>query len=764
MLDRPQFKSCYAVATIAPDRIFLVSDRETICLRDRCLYLAASLIDGDRRSDDIIEVIQSQLLVTTADDRDDASLFQEALNIGIEAQSALFNLEQSGYIVEKSNLLSPNLINFCEQLNINTSQADRRLISTKIAIESFDSVAPDSLIANLQSVGIQIVDTSADDRVDLNIVLTDDYLHPNLVEFNRRSIQSQIPWMLVKPSGTIVWIGPIFDGDRTACWQCLARRLEDNRPVKNFIQTADRGLFPATLQTALGMVTTEVFKWIICGKNEQLTNTLITYDPLKLHSEEHAIVKRPQCPICGQMNPEIDRQPLPIRLGHRPKIITTNGGYRCSSPAETFRKYQHHLSPITGVVRELTKLSGNHLNHTYIAKHHFATSLPDRVQLGHNLEGRSAGKGRTDLQAKVSGFCEAIERYSGVFQGDEIRTIGSYQRMGDRAIHPNACMNFSHQQYQTRSEWNATCRGWFQQVPEPFDEERSIDWTPVWSLTDRDFKYLPTAYCYYGYPQIERLDCWADSNGCAAGNTIEEAILQGFLELVERDSIALWWYNRLQKPQVNLDSFDDPYFQSLHQYYQQLGREIWVLDITSDLNIPTFVAISRRIDRPIEDIIFGYGTHFDPQIALNRALTELNQILPSVVAANADGATAYPAAADPLAIEWWKTATLDNQSYLTPDRQIPLKISTDYPHIPSQDLLEDLKLCQQIVENQNMEMLVLDLTRPDIGLKVVKVIVPGMRHMWKRLGAGRLDRVPVKMGWLSTPLAESELNNFPMWM
>lgn len=63
-----------------------------------------------------------------------------------------------------------------------------------------------------------------------------------------------------------------------------------------------------------------------------------------------------------------------------------------------------------------------------------------------------------------------------------------------------------------------------------------------------------------------------------------------------------------------------------------------------------------------------------------------------------------------------------------------------------------------------MEMLVLDQTRPDIGLKVVKVIVPGMRHMWKRLGPGRLYQVPVKLGWLKEPLIENQLNPIPMWM
>jgi thiazole/oxazole-forming peptide maturase SagD family component len=82
-----------------------------------------------------------------------------------------------------------------------------------------------------------------------------------------------------------------------------------------------------------------------------------------------------------------------------------------------------------------------------------------------------------------------------------------------------------------------------------------------------------------------------DSNGNAAGNSLEEAILQGFMELVERDSVALWWYNRIQRPAVDLDSFDEPYLQALRDYYQSQNYELWVLDITSDLNIPSFAAI-----------------------------------------------------------------------------------------------------------------------------------------------------------------------------
>nr|MDJ0680746.1 TOMM precursor leader peptide-binding protein [Xenococcaceae cyanobacterium MO_167.B52] len=608
------------------------------------------------------------------------------------------------------------------------------------------------------------------DEGDLTVVLTDDYLHPNLDEFNQQALKTKTPWMLVKPLGTILWIGPLFYPDKTGCWHCFAQRWRDNRPIAEFVSRykdittplmPPLGFSAATVQTALTMAATEVFKWIVRKSNQRLEGNLITYDTLTMQTQDHILVKRPQCPSCGQI---FNQQPLPVVLGHRKKAFTTDGGHRFCSPEETFKKYQHHISPITGIVRELQKIPGNGLIHTYVAKHHFRNVFDNLDGLRQNIGGRSAGKGRTDSQGRASGFCEAIERYSGVFQGNEIRKKASYQQLGDKAIHPNSCMNFSQQQYQNREQWNAECQGWFQKVPETFDEAREIDWTPVWSLTYQEFKYLPTAYCYYGYPQSSPLDCWADSNGCAAGNTIEEAILQGFMEIVERDCVALWWYNRLSKPQVDLDSFDEPYSHNLRQYYQTLNRDLWVLDITSDLNIPCFAAISARKDQEVEDIILGYGAHFDPKIAIGRALTEVNQILPNVLSFKADGTSKYSPSADPLAIKWWQTATLNNQSYLIPDDTISPKISSDYLQLASDDLLEDVKLCQQIVDINGMQMLVLDQTRPDIGLRVAKVIVPGMRHMWKRLGSGRLYDISVKMGWLQESLTEEQLNPFPMWM
>jgi ribosomal protein S12 methylthiotransferase accessory factor len=64
----------------------------------------------------------------------------------------------------------------------------------------------------------------------------------------------------------------------------------------------------------------------------------------------------------------------------------------------------------------------------------------------------------------------------------------------------------------------------------------------------------------------------------------------------------------------------------------------------------------------------------------------------------------------------------------------------------------------QVVSNKGFEMIVLDHSRPEIDFAAARVVVPGMRHFWARLRAGRLYQAPVDMGWLDRPLSEENLN------
>ncbi|MDH3604162.1 MAG: YcaO-like family protein, partial [Candidatus Tectomicrobia bacterium] len=93
-----------------------------------------------------------------------------------------------------------------------------------------------------------------------------------------------------------------------------------------------------------------------------------------------------------------------------------------------------------------------------------------------------------------------------------------------------------------------------------------------------------------------------------------------------------------------------------------------------------------------------------------------------------------------------------------------VQTAADYPRLWSADLREDVELCVSLAAQRGLETLVLDQTRPDIGLSVVKVIVPGLRHFWRRLAPGRLYEAPVELGWLSTPLREDQLNPISMFL
>ncbi|MGZ8781490.1 MAG: YcaO-like family protein, partial [Thermoanaerobaculia bacterium] len=321
-------------------------------------------------------------------------------------------------------------------------------------------------------------------------------------------------------------------------------------------------------------------------------------------------------------------------------------------------------------------------------------------------------------------------------------------------IHPGDCMLFSEAQYRDRAIWNARNRR-LDTIPLPFDEDAELEWSPLWSFTRGEQRFLPTSYLYYSYPSpAERFYCLPDSNGCASGATTEEAMLQGFLELVERDCVAVWWYNRLHRPAVDLDSFDDPFIRAMQRYYASTGRSLWVLDLTSDLGIPAFIAVSHRVDgSPTQDIIFAPAAHLEARLGVVRAITELNQMMPGV-ARTEHGDYAYD---DPEAVTWWKTATLATEPYLLPSNARAIA-RREYPTLHSDDVGEDVRFCRSLVERRGMEMLVLDQTRPDIGMPVVKVVVPGLRHFWARYAPGRLYDVPVQMGALERPTAEEALN------
>lgn len=687
--------------------------------------------------------------------------------------AALDRLRTSGYLAEDTAVEAKPTTAFWEHVGVPPSLARSRLDVALVSAISFGEIDIAPLIDLLGRHGVRVGDGG-----DVTVVVTDDYLRPELAAWNARSLVSGKAWLLAKPAGIETWIGPIFVPGKTACWECLAQRLRGHRKLEGYIARrtgadARVAVVPAciasTQHAALAEVATEITRWIGTAERSILMDRVVSTSVLTLERGHHTLTRRPQCPSCGSLQPNEGVASNAVHLHRCPKTHASDGGHRALDQKEALARLERHLSPITGIVSTLAPgdrtggahLGGRCITPTFSADHNFSDMYDDQF-LKEGMRRRSGGKGKCIEQARMSALAESMERYCGVFDGTELRIRASLADLGNAAIHPNACMGYSARQYAQRQSHNVSGRHarW---VPEPFQEDVEIEWTPLWSLSAEEPRYLPTSFCYYGYRSPDPLFARADSNGCAAGSVFEEAVLQGLLELIERDAVALWWYNRLRRRAVDLDSVDDAYVAEIIHHYRKLRRELWALDITSDFGVPAFAAISKRVDKTEEDIIYGFGAHLDPSVALTRALTELNQSLEAVPTATGPESTrTYRGSED--ALRWWRTVKAADTPYLTPDLEAGSRRLQDFKDLATDDLYQDILTCRALVATHDIEVLVLNQTRPDVGFPVVRVVAPGLRHFWARFGPGRLYDVPLREGWLSRSLDEQELNPFVVQM
>jgi oxazoline/thiazoline synthase len=733
--DIPQFAPNFTVYVLPPDVVCLYSeDRKFFLHGELYCALASAIAKGGRSFRELIHELEPNF---------PSDKIEEALK----------RLMERRYIVAASSSSASPMAGYWASLGLPPGMAEQNLGNCRVRVQSIDVQGETELSDALSELGVRIVKRSA----DLTITLVSDYLERRLGELNQQRVSEGSRWLLVQPSGAFPLVGPVFTPGEGACWTCLFDRMIRNREVKGFL---DRGparavavspLARNTLgQGAIEFAALEIAKAVASGFRTELNDHIISHDLLGSTVVKHYVATRPQCPECGRKKlRDPRRMPVPIELGTGAKLVMTSGGYRTVSSRATVARFRKHVSPLTGVVTRLERIEADlPLNTNFYAAHNFSAPAQNVDELRAGLTGGSFGKGSTAEQAEASALMEAIERYSGIFQGDEIRTTRRFTDFAPgEAIRPNDVLLFSDAQYlpeQTGEEDSHET----QMAPAPFDPSARIEWSPVWSLRDGRFKYIPTSLLYFFYSGPAAFH--ADSNGCAAGNTREEAIVQGFLELVERDAYAIWWYNRLRRAEVDLSHFNDSYVRDLQTQLAESGRKLWVLDVTSDLGVPTYVAILHWMQNGQENIEFGSGAHFDPRIAMLRTLTELNQFLSIGLMGGGTGEKSSLDGVTPLRLE--------DHPFLTPSHT--LQPGSGWSAGLLDNTRQQVDACVEIARRAGLDFLVLDQTRPDVEVPVVRVIVPGLRHFYRRFGPGRLYDIPLKLGLLDRPLPESELTPF----
>jgi oxazoline/thiazoline synthase len=549
--------------------------------------------------------------------------------------------------------------------------------------------------------------------------------------------QKKKNWLPIVIGGAVPFIGPVFTGD-APCLECLGFRVRENQSIHAWVKR--NALVELMTSEWIEMHTFRLYEEIIKVYTSQWTpsgqykNKLMA---LSAHDESaHNVIQRPECKHCGDHALVSQIMYAPVQLENSKVNRGFEEAYRSCSPGDIWDRFSRHVSPITGILGNLHAIADTDIAKFPVFGATFAIIPNGKYENPEAFKQSVFGKGRNEKAARVSALCEGIERASIRYRGDEPILQSTLQEIGVQAVSPPSIQHFTQDQLE-----NPHATRSLGPTPGIFDANKITDWLPAWSLRWNERRFVPADAVLLQQPKNtrERVAVF-ESNGLSAGNTKEEAILQGLLELIERDAVAIWWFNQLKRPPLNTEKLKgDAWFMQTIADLQREGYNVCMLDLTTDTRIPVTAAVGKAN----EGWLIGYGCHFDSGIAASRALSELVQIR----------ALMKPVSPSDEYID---------VSYLVPDLQsIVIEPDLRYLELPV-NTNTFIELGIDLLANLGIDTIAVNCTRPDINMPVVKVFAPGLRAFRPRFAPGRLYDVPVKLGLLSHPKSASELNS--LWL
>jgi YcaO-like protein with predicted kinase domain len=320
----------------------------------------------------------------------------------------------------------------------------------------------------------------------------------------------------------------------------------------------------------------------------------------------------------------------------------------------------------------------------------------------------SQGKGLGLSQALASALMEAIE----VFHGERLteRTVeASFPELSAKArvVHPGSLCG----------------------TGISFPDRTRIKWIEGYDLVSREACWVPweVVHTDYAFPTSHTSEHFlSGSNGLASGNHLVEAVSSAICELIERDAVALWHargVHERSRCRLDIASVDNEDCRTLLDLYEtaQIAPRLW--DVTSDIGIPAFICDIPAANDDASSALRrfrGAGCHPDRGVALARALTEAAQIRLTYIAGIRDDLP--PRDYTESAAERLGAALLDAVSQAAEARSFRDVRSHD-----ADDVAVDLRWELEQLRAIGIERIIaVDLTRPDFGIPVVRMVIPGL--------------------------------------
>lgn len=327
----------------------------------------------------------------------------------------------------------------------------------------------------------------------------------------------------------------------------------------------------------------------------------------------------------------------------------------------------------------------------------------------------------------------------------------------DTEIDAFSILGFSRRQIENRQAFNRQWAG-YDAIPSSDCFQGTLAWASAARLHDGAPFWVPAQLCFGRFARSWR----NDSNGCAASSSREDALVRAICELIERDATGIWWYGQCRRPAIDVDALDVDAPDVRHlavamQDRKRWGQHAWLLDLTHDLGLPVAAAVA--FSRSGALLGLGFGCHLEMSRAACAAYREMCQMEISLSAAAArcnDEDDAHASEVVRL-VRWHSAITLDRCDHLTP------KGTSEAAHTCS-PINADGRLSYLLdrLRTAGLTAYGVDLHRPDIGIPVVRVFIPGLCHFKPRLGQPRLVDVPRKLGWRGADFTAESLSRVPL--
>ncbi len=375
---------------------------------------------------------------------------------------------------------------------------------------------------------------------------------------------------------------------------------------------------------------------------------------------------------------------------------------------DSFKKYSHDLdkavTPEQTIARVRERLS--RLDMDVLAK----TMRIDTGRLGIpvfiSLCGEDAtrftgtkkqmGKGATPAQSEASALMELIERFSFFSFLEQFPfPVMKYKELDDFAV---SVEDLKKSVYDTTTP-SELCRQFLEDLP--------LRWAKAWNVTLGCEQWVPLDWFY----------TINEYNGPASGNTLEEAILQGLCEVVERHVGSIVCHDLTVTAEIDVESLREPAAIELVEKFRANGIELFLRDISLDTGVPTVAALAYDPSTFPEksEIVFTAGTTSNPEKSLCRALTEVAQL-----AGDFQSRTSYRPTLP-------KYASLQEAQYLM--KSDGKRAISELPDLDDDNFRVEIEKCAAALSKIGLQVLAINVTHPELQIPAVYTIIPGAHFL-----------------------------------